>query len=123
MAGIVHTTRTAIVTRFSGLSLYRSSMSFFRQPYFRWTSRLALCAWAPSTTTRARPSIHALFGLPRPSLGTTRTRGLLRNLLTLPDFAGVRTYSTPPSSTNHKGVATAAPLFLYVTRLRYFRLV
>jgi hypothetical protein len=62
------------------------------------------------------------FGFPRLSLGTTRTRGLLRNRLTLPDLAGVRTYSTPLSSTNHKGVETAAPLFLYVTRLRYFRL-
>src|SRR3712207_8948610 len=96
-------------------------MSFFRQPYFRWTSRLALSAWAPSTTMRARPSTHAPFGFPRPSLGTTRTRGSLRNRLTLPDLAGVRTYSTPPSSTNHMGVEAAAPLLLYVTKLKIGR--
>ncbi len=31
----VHSTWTAIVTRFCGLRLYQNSMSFFRQPYLR----------------------------------------------------------------------------------------
>ena len=35
MAWIVHSTWTAIVTRFCGLRLYQNSMSFFRQPYLR----------------------------------------------------------------------------------------
>src|SRR5215212_5477308 len=89
-------------------------------PYF-FSSILNTSRFSSSSLTiLASPLTHLPFTLPRISHGAICTDGLLRIRLYLPVSSEVRTYSVPSLSTNHTGVLTARPFFLYVSRLRYF---
>src|SRR5688500_12412287 len=92
-------------------------------PYF-FSSILNAFSFSSSLAILASPLTHLPFTLPRISHGATCTDGLLRIRLYLPVSSEVRTYSMLPSSlllsTNHTGVLTPRPFFLYVSRLMYF---
>ena len=72
---------------------------------------------------RAVPSRHEPWTMPRTSEGATRTRGLWRRRLTLPESPPVTTQSvgspcSPGTTANQIGVRTSAPFLRNVARLR-----
>ena len=87
--------------------------------YFRlMVARACACSSGGKIRTVAGNSAPVTF--PRIVDGATRTCGLLRMRLVLPMSLRVITYNRSPSSPNHTGVATPAPLLRNVTREMYF---
>src|SRR5829696_3313064 len=93
-------------------------------PYF-FSSILNAFSFSSSLAILASPLTQLPFTLPRISHGAICTDGLLRMRLYLPVSSEVRTYnnmlpSPLPLSTNHTGVLTPRPFFLYFSTLMYF---
>src|SRR5438445_2730196 len=70
-----------------------------------------------SSAMRAVPSRHEPWTMPRTSEGATRTRGLLRRRLTLPESPPVTIHSRSSTTANQIGVRTSAPFLRKVARL------
>src|ERR1700674_602294 len=99
----------------------------FHGIYFLFSKRSPYWASTPVTIS-ARASTHSPSKLPRMSHGAIRTRPLFRMRFTFPEFPMVYAYrravsllrSLAGSAANHTGVFTPSPLFLNVSRFKYF---
>src|SRR6266536_4539579 len=122
-----HAGRIAKTVRSRSRNLAKKSSNCFHGTYFRFSSRIPCSAFTPVTIS-ARASTHSPFNPPRMSHGAIRTRGLFRMRFTFPETPIVYTYSFAPlessfadgSAANHTGVFTPSPLFLNVSRFKYF---
>src|SRR5713226_9204883 len=122
-----HAGRIAKTVRSRFRNVAKKSSNCFHGTYFWFSSPIPCSASAPVTIS-ARASTHSPFNPPRMSHGAIRTCGLFRMRFTFPDTPIVYTYSfaslessfADGSAANHTGVFTPSPLFLNVSRLKYF---